>query len=113
MMAPAVDPAVILSGRFAVGGRVDGGCALVVEAVVVGGRGDDGGGVSVADTAGYLLHILVVVVRAGKGGAVLESHTRLLVLCQLGLAQVPLILTLQLLLCHLLLLLWDPNGRLV
>lgn len=113
MMAPAIDPAVVLSGRSTVGGRVDGGCALVVEAVVVSGRGDDGGGMSVDDTARYLLHVLVVVLRAGEGGAVLEGHTRLLVLCQLGLAQVPLILTLQLLLCHLLLLLWDPDGRLV
>jgi hypothetical protein len=56
---------------------------------------------------------MVVMLRAGKGGTVLERHTRLLVLCQLGLTQVPLVLTLQLLLCHLLLLLWDPNGRLV
>lgn len=59
MMAPAVDPAVVLSVRFAVGGRVDGGCALVVEAVVVGSRGDDGGSVTVDDTARYLLHIML------------------------------------------------------
>jgi hypothetical protein len=51
MMTPTVNPAVVLSGsRFTVGGRVDSGRALVVEGIVVGGRGDDGGGVSIGDT---------------------------------------------------------------